>query len=66
MFRTEKLAAKSNSINLTALFVVTTVVIDTLVMRENIDENADGKRQQLLGMGPYFAILSPVSFNLSC
>lgn len=62
----EILAAKNNSVNLTALFVLTTVVIDALVMRENIDENPDGKRQQLLGMGPYFAVLSPVSFNLSC
>lgn len=41
----EKLAVKNNSVNLTPLFLLTTVVIDTLATRESIEENPHGKRQ---------------------
>lgn len=41
----QKLAANDNSVNLTALFVLTSVVIDALATRESIDDNPHGKRQ---------------------
>ncbi|XP_075724367.1 uncharacterized protein LOC142767037 isoform X1 [Rhipicephalus microplus] len=38
----QKLATSDNSVILTALFVLTTVVIDALAARESIDENPHG------------------------
>ncbi|XP_075735724.1 uncharacterized protein LOC142776264 isoform X1 [Rhipicephalus microplus] len=38
----QKIATSDNSVDLTALFVLTTVVIDALAARESIDENPHG------------------------